>query len=89
MGRIARPQEERKQFSPSEETRPRKLLDRVRDVLRVNHYSVRTEEAYAGWIRRFILYHEKKHPAQMMGAQEVSEFLTDLAARHALPLLLK
>ena len=41
---------------------PRKLLDHVRDVLRVNHYSVRTEEAYVGWIRRFILYHNKKHP---------------------------
>jgi hypothetical protein len=43
---------------------PRKLLDHVRDVLRVNHYSVRTEEAYVGWIRRFILYHNKKHPGK-------------------------
>ena|SRR5437762_547406 len=41
---------------------PRKLLDRVRDVLRVNHYSLRTEEAYLGWIRRFILFNGKKHP---------------------------
>jgi hypothetical protein len=38
---------------------PRKLLDHVRDVLRVNHYSARTEEAYVGWIRRYILYHNK------------------------------
>src|SRR5437016_9637650 len=57
---------------------PRKLLDHVRDVLRVNHYSVRTEEAYVGWIRRFILYHNKKHP-QEMGALEVELFLTHLA----------
>jgi integron integrase len=56
----------------------RKLLDRVRDVLRVNHYSVRTEEAYVGWIRRYILYHNKKHPGEM-GALEVELYLTHLA----------
>ena len=59
----------------SQQKRPRKLLDHVRDVLRVNHYSLRTEEAYTGWIRRFILYHGKKHPAEM-GALEVELFLT-------------
>jgi integrase len=59
-------QREEKQFSqPSPQ--PRKLLDHVRDVLRVNHYSVRTEEAYTGWIRRFILYHNKKHPHLAVG----------------------
>jgi integron integrase len=58
--------------------RPRKLLDHVRDVLRVNHYSVRTEEAYVGWIRRYILYHNKKHPREM-GALEVELYLTHLA----------
>ena len=57
---------------------PRKLLDHVRDVLRVNHYSVRTEEAYVGWIRRYILYHNKKHPRDM-GALEVELYLTHLA----------
>jgi Phage integrase, N-terminal SAM-like domain len=57
---------------------PRKLLDHVRDVLRVNHYSVRTEEAYVGWIRRFILYHNKEHPLEM-GALEVELYLTHLA----------
>jgi len=57
---------------------PRKLLDRVRDVLRVNHYSLRTEEAYLGWIRRFILFNGKKHP-QEMGAAEVELYLTHLA----------
>src|SRR5260370_36502886 len=57
---------------------PAKLLNHVRDVLRVNHYSVRTEEAYVGWIRRFILYHNKKHPREM-GALEVELYLTHLA----------
>jgi integrase len=59
-------------------TRPRKLLDHVRDLLRVNHDAARTEEAYTGWIRRFILYHGKKHPREM-GALEVELFLTHLA----------
>jgi len=58
--------------------RPRKLLEHVRDVLRVNHYSSRTEEAYTGWIRRFIVHHGKKHPGEM-GALEVELFLTHLA----------
>ncbi|MCS4505621.1 integron integrase [Arhodomonas aquaeolei] len=54
------------------------FLDRVRAAIRVRHYSIRTEEAYLGWIRRFILYHDKRHP-QDMGAAEVAAFLTDLA----------
>ena len=57
---------------------PRKLLDHIRDVLRVNHYSVRTEEAYVGWIRRYILYHNKKHPRER-AALEVELYLTHLA----------
>jgi len=40
----------------------RKLLDQVRDVLRLKHYSIRTEEAYVDWIKRFILFHGKRHP---------------------------
>ncbi len=50
----------------------------MRAVLRVNHYSARTEEAYVGWIRRFILFHGKKHPREM-GTLEVELFLTHLA----------
>src|SRR5687767_2940061 len=57
-----------------------KLLDRVRDVIRLKHYSLRTEQAYADWIRRFILFHKKRHPSEMAEA-EVTEFLTHLA-RH-------
>jgi hypothetical protein len=68
---------EEKQFSRPL-PQPRKLLDHVRDVLRVNHYSARTEEAYVGWIRRYILYHNKKHPRDM-GALEVELYLTHLA----------
>ncbi|MGK2856396.1 MAG: integron integrase [Thermoanaerobaculia bacterium] len=60
------------------EARPKKLLDRVRDAVRVRHYSRRTEEAYVLWIRRFILFHGKRHPSSM-GAEEVNAFLTYLA----------
>jgi Phage integrase, N-terminal SAM-like domain len=55
-----------------------KLLDQVRSVLRVNHYSLRTEEAYLQWIRRFILFHGKRHPADL-GAAEIDRFLSHLA----------
>jgi integron integrase len=59
-------------------TPPPRLLDQARDVMRVHHYSLRTEEAYLGWIKRFILYHDKRHPRDM-GEPEVSGFLTHLA----------
>jgi len=60
----------------------RRLLDQVRDALRMRHYSYRTEEAYVGWIRRFILFHRKRHPAEM-GPAEITQFLTALAVeRH-------
>jgi len=57
---------------------PPKLLDRVRAEIRTRHYSPRTEEAYVGWVRRFILFHNKRHPAAM-GADEVNAFLSSLA----------
>ncbi len=57
---------------------PPKLLDRVRQTIRTRHYSPRTEEAYVHWIRRYILFHGKKHPSTM-GAPEISAFLTWLA----------
>lgn len=57
-----------------------KLLDRVCDAIRLRHYSIRTEQAYTHWIKRFILFHDKKHPREM-GEQEVAQFLTHLA-RH-------
>jgi integron integrase len=58
--------------------RPPRLLDQVRDALRVRHYSLRTEQSYLGWIKRFIFFHDKRHPAEM-GAVEVEAFLTWLA----------
>ena len=63
---------------PSLVPRKPRLLDSVRDALRVRHYSRRTEHAYLGWIRRYILFHGKRHPAEM-GAAEVSRFLSALA----------
>jgi site-specific recombinase XerD len=55
-----------------------KLLDRVRRHLRVKHYSIRTEQTYVDWIRRYILFHGKRHP-NGMGEKELTEFLTFLA----------
>ena len=61
----------------SEPAQP-KLLDRVREAIRVRHYSRRTEEAYAHWIRRYIVFHRKAHPATL-GPDAISTFLTWLA----------
>ena len=58
--------------------RPKKLLDQVRDAIRVKHYSIRTEEAYVTWIKRFILFHDKRHPLEM-DVPEIEAFLTHLA----------
>lgn len=59
-------------------SQPPKLLDRVRERIRFKHYSLRTEDSYVQWIKRFILFHGKRHPAEM-GAVEVEAFLTHLA----------
>ena len=61
-----------------DEPDPPRLIQRVREALRIGHYSHLTERAYIGWIRRFILFHGKRHPVDM-GADEVHQFLTDLA----------
>ncbi len=58
----------------------KRLLDRVRDAIRLNISSVRTEEAYVDWIKRFILLHDKRHP-QEMGYSDDSGFLLHLAAK--------
>lgn len=57
---------------------PPRLLDQVRDRLRLKHYSIRTEMAYVAWIKRFILFHGKRHPTEL-GKAEVEAFLTALA----------
>lgn len=60
------------------EKRPQKLLDQVREAIRLKHDSIRTEDAYVNWIRRYILFHNKRHPNEM-GSQEIEAFLTHLA----------
>lgn len=69
----------------SSEVKAPKLLEQLRESLRVRHYSLRTEDAYVDWARRFILFHGKRHPKDM-GAPEVGAFLTHLAVeRHVSP----
>jgi integron integrase len=63
--------------TPSQPEPPR-LLEQVREAIRVRHYSLRTEQTYVGWIKRFILFHGKRHPRDM-GGQEVQQFLSHLA----------
>jgi len=59
-----------------------RLLDQVREKIRLKHYSIRTEQAYVDWIKRFILFHDKRHP-ENMGKEDVEKFLTHLAVeRH-------
>lgn len=57
-----------------------RLLDQVRNVIRVRHYSIRTEESYCYWIRYFINFHKKRHPRDM-GGEEINQFLTYLAVQ--------
>lgn len=57
-----------------------RLLDRLREAIRVRHYSIRTEEAYVQWVRRFIIFHNKRHPDEM-GRDEIEAFLTNLAVQ--------
>jgi len=64
----------RDQFTP----KPKKLLDQLRDAIRLKHYSYSTEKTYVHWARRYILFHNKRHPADM-GAAEIEAFLTHLA----------
>ena len=57
---------------------PKKLLEQVRDTLRLKHYSIRTENFYISWIKRYILFHNKRHPKDMQ-KHEIEVFLTHLA----------
>ena len=68
-----------RETGPAEPPKPR-LLDRVRGAIRARHMSRSTEESYVGWIRRYIVFHGKRHPAEM-GAPEVTRFLTALAVQ--------
>jgi len=80
MDGFVKPEQPLHEASPA----PR-LLDRLRDAIRVKHYSIRTEDVYVDWVRRFILFHDKRHPLDL-GAADVSAFLTYLATqRHVAP----
>ena len=61
-------------------TQSPRLLDQMRGKIRLKHYSLRTEQAYVDWIKRFVLHFDKRHPAEM-GAPEVEAFLTHLAVQ--------
>ncbi len=58
--------------------KPRMLLERAREILQLKHYSIRTEKAYIGWMRRYIMFHNKRHPREM-GVPEIEAFLSHLA----------
>jgi len=62
----------------SQNGKPKKLLDQVSDALRTKHYSYRTEQTYKDWIKRYILFHRKRHPNEM-GENDIREFITHLA----------
>ena len=57
-----------------------RLMDQVRETLRVHHYSLRTEQSYIHWIKRYILFHDKRHPRDI-GKEEIATFLTHLAVK--------
>lgn len=69
---------DRRPKSDAAEPKKPRLLDRVRQRMRIGHYSLRTEEAYVDWIRRYIFFHQKRHPVDM-GAPEINAFLSHLA----------
>ncbi len=62
------------------EARPKMLLEAVREAIRVKHYSLRTEKSYINWIKRYIGFHDRRHPREMGGA-EIEAFLTHLAVK--------
>ena len=65
-------------LSPAQTTDKPKLLDQVRDVIRRKHFSIRTEQTYVDWIKRYIFFHGKRHPNEMAEAK-ITTFLTHLA----------
>ena len=78
----ARPSPSATRLSPASPAQGRqpKLLDRLREALRSRHYSLRTEQSYCHWVKRFIFFHNVRHPAEM-AEPEINAFLTNLAIR--------
>ncbi len=58
--------------------RPKRLLDQVRDAIRLKHYAASTEKTYVNWIKRYILFHGKRHPREMGGVESRLSSLTSL-----------
>ena len=67
-------------MSQNLQKRPKKLLDQVREAIRLKHYSIRTEETYVSWIKRYILFHNKQHPREI-GVPEIEAFLNPSGCR--------
>lgn len=66
-------------------SQPPRLLDQVRETIRLKHFSLKTEKSYIHYVRDFILFHNKRHP-QEMGAEEIRAYLSHLAIeRHVAP----
>ena len=61
-------------------SKPPRLLDQMREALRLRHYSLRTEQAYIHWTKRYIHFHGKRHPREL-GPKEVEDFLSALAVQ--------
>jgi site-specific recombinase XerD len=59
-------------------SKPKKLLDQISEALRTKHYAYRTEQTYIDWIKRYIIFHKKRHPKDM-DVEEIREFITHLA----------
>lgn len=65
---------------PNRSNQQPRLLDQLREAIRVRHYSIRTETAYVAWTRRFIIFHNKQHPNEL-GSRDLSAFLNHLAIK--------
>ncbi len=71
-------EDNKSRFLKKNTKKPRMLLERAREILRLKHYSIRTEKAYIGWMRRYLMFHNKRHPREM-GVPEIEAFLSHLA----------
>ena len=80
---LNRNQLERRPLVNAPTTAPRpKLLDQVRQAIQTRHYSPKTEESYVHWIKRFIFFHNRRHPVEM-SEKEIAQFLSSLASEFA------
>ena len=62
---------------------PKKLLEQVSDVIRLKHYSYKTEKSYVNWIKRYIIFHNKRHPKEMGGKEKINKHVSCHTFRHS------